>query len=75
MTSTGVIKAQQQENPNFPSRLPYTPYDQLIVRRAELDKVKPTKYFGESMGRRPLLERSSLSNLILYFAIGVSLHH
>lgn len=75
MTSTGVIKAQQEENPNFLSRLLYTPGDKLTVRRAELDEVKPTKYLWEIMGRRPLLEHSILSILILYFAIGVPVCH
>lgn len=75
MTSTGVIKAQQHENPNFLSRLLYTPCDRLTLRRAELDEVKPTKYLSEIMGRMALLEYSSLRNLILYFATGVSLCH
>lgn len=55
------------------SRLPDTSCDQLIVRRAELDEVKPTKYLWEILGRKALLEHSNLSNLILHFAIGVSL--
>lgn len=73
MTSTGVIKAQQQENPNFPHRLPYPPCDQLILRRAGLDEVKPAKYLCEFRGRMALLDHSSLSNLILHFAVRVPL--
>lgn len=73
MTSTGVIKAQQQENPNFPHRLPYPPCDQLIPRRAGLDEVKPAKYLCEFRGRMALLDHSSLSNLILHFAVRVPL--
>lgn len=51
------------------------PCDQLTLRRAELDEVKPTKYLCPIMGRTGLLEHSSLSNLILYFAIGLSPCH
>lgn len=77
MTSSGVIKAQQQENPNFPEQTPkYTLWPTDIQEvRAELDEVQPAKYLWQIMGRTDLLEHSSLSNLILHFALGVSPCH